>query len=180
MWSATPWYARLWERSGQQQHRSKAEVAGGIDSLSPNAWGWLSDQLLERVAEYMRAVAKKSTWPQQLEEALVHLIPKSAEGKRPIGLVASLPKRWAKVRRQPFLERRKANFTEYNSMANGKKGAKRCAWAQSIMEEAARQRGLRQGRFLSTSFKPSTTFYCLRCGKQARQTSFPWSCEKPR
>ena len=75
----------------------------GTDALPPRVWGWLSDQLIEKVIDVLEAVEGIGRWPHQLEEALVHMIPKGDGGKRPIGLVTSLPRVWARVRKQQVM-----------------------------------------------------------------------------
>ena len=52
----------------------------GTDALPPRVWGWLSDQLIERVIDLLGAVEGIGRWRHQLEEALVHMIPKGGWG----------------------------------------------------------------------------------------------------
>ena len=119
----------------------------GTDTLPPRVWGWLSDQLIARAIEFLEGIEGVGMWPYQLEEALVHLIPKGGGGKRPIGLICSLPRIWARVRRRQVREWREEHFREYNWMSKGR-GARRAVWVQSVMEEAARQRGISSGAVL--------------------------------
>ena len=125
----------------------KSRTGCGTDALPPRAFGWLSDQLLEKLAEMLEATEKIGCWPEQLEEALIHLIAKEAGGKRPIGLVTALPRIWARVRRAQVNKWRSENARNYNWMTKGR-GAGRAVWAQSVLEEAARQRGLESGSVL--------------------------------
>lgn len=99
------------------------------------------------MAELLEFVETRGIWPHQLEEALIHLIPKVPKGTRPIGLVTALPRLWARTRRQQILKWRKDNHREYNWMSKGR-GARRAVWVQSVMEEAARSRGLASGAVL--------------------------------
>ena len=96
---AAPWRSGWAGAQGEQLGRptvkefraatSKFKVWTGLgtDTLPPRAWGWLSDQLIEKVIEFLEAVEGVGLWPSQLEEALVHLIPKWGGGKRPIGVL---------------------------------------------------------------------------------------------
>ena len=125
----------------------KSRTGCDTDALPPRAFGWLSDQLLEKLAEMLEAAEKVGCWPEQLEEALIHLIAKEAGGKRPIGLVTALPRIWARVRRAQVNKWRSENARNYNWMTKGR-GAGRAVWVQSVLEEAARQRGLESGSVL--------------------------------
>ena len=64
----------------------------GVGNLGPRHFMWLSDELLNTVARLFMAIEDAGLWPQQLLEALIHLIPKPTGGRRPIGLLAALPK----------------------------------------------------------------------------------------
>ena len=113
----------------------------GIDGVVPKAYAWLSDCLLERIGEFMAAIERGGQWPEQVDEARIHLIPKATSGRRPIGLLAALPRLWDRVRAWRVRKWRNENTKKYNWMVEGR-GAKRAVWAQSVLQEAARQRGL--------------------------------------
>ena len=112
-----------------------------MDAISPRAFAWLSDQLLEAIGKYMVWVEREGVWPDQVHEALMYFIPKLAGGRRPIGLLAALPRLWAKVRRERVRKWRHEMGKGYDWMRKGK-GAQQAVWIQSVMEEAAQQRGL--------------------------------------
>ena len=84
---------------------------------------------------------EEGIWPQQLEEALIHLIPKASGGRRPIGLFASLPRLWARARKERVRAWRAGLDRGYDWMRRGR-GSEKAVWVQSVLEEAARQRGL--------------------------------------
>ena len=79
-------------------------------------------------------------WPKQLEEALVHLIPKTAGGRRPVGILPALVRLWERARKVDMEGWRVKMERGYDWMARGK-GAEKSVWAQSVYEEAARARG---------------------------------------
>ena len=114
-----------------------AHTGWGIDNVGPRQLSWLSDELLETFATLLKSMECVGIWPSQLQEALIHLIPKPTGGRRPIGLVAALPRVWERVRKPVLLRWRQRYSREYNWMTQGK-GAERAVWAQSVEEEAAR------------------------------------------
>ena len=150
----------------------KLRTGLGTDALPPRSFGWLSDQLLGRVAELMEAIESVGCWPGQLEDALVHLIPKDAGGKRPIGLVTSLPRIWARARRTQVVAWRRENSRDYNWMAKGR-GARRAVWVQSVMEEAAKQRGIASGSVLIDLIKAFDHLLLSEVWKAGLEHGFP-------
>ena len=71
---------------------------------------------------------------------MIHLIPKDAGGKRPIAIIASLVRIWKKCCREEVREWKAGQQCDYDWMGQGR-GAERAVWAQSVLEEAHRQRG---------------------------------------
>ena len=120
----------------------------------------------------MVEMERSGVWPEQLEETMIHLIPKDAGGKRPIGLIASLPRIWARVRR-PYVRRwREAAGRQHNWMDRGK-GASRAVWVQSVMEEAARQRGLASGAVLLDLVKAFEQILLAEVWQAGGRNGFP-------
>ena len=115
-------------------------TAIGVDNLSPSHFAWLSDILLHRVAELLTWLERAGIWPKQLEEALVHLIPKASGGRRPIGILPALVRLWERARREDVAEWRDKVARDYDWMGKGKV-ADKSVWAQAVYEEAARARG---------------------------------------
>ena len=150
----------------------KTRTGVGTDSMSPRAFGWLSDQLLEKIAGFMVVAEEKGVWPSQVSEALIHLIAKTSGGKRPIGIVAALPRLWARVRRKQVAVWREQNARDYNWMTKGR-GARRAVWVQSVMEEAAKQRGLASGSVLIDLIKAFDHLLLAEVWKAAMQHNFP-------
>ena len=79
-------------------------------------------------------------WPSQLEEALVHLIPKTSGGRRPVGILPALVRLWERARRVDVDGWREKVGRKYDGMGKGK-WADKSVWAQAVYEEAARARG---------------------------------------
>ena len=151
-WESTPWKGdqarkicgegEALPKFGAKELRRAAasfsvNTGWGVDNLGPRQFMWLSDELLNAIAVFLLEIETVGSWPQQLQEALVHLIPKPTGGRRPIGLVASLPRLWDRVRRPVLQGWRNTCQREYNWMCRGK-GAARAIWAQSVEEEAAK------------------------------------------
>ncbi len=52
----------------------------GADLLRPHWFGWLSDQLLQVISQFMASIEERGRWPGQVLVVLVHLIPKDGGG----------------------------------------------------------------------------------------------------
>ncbi len=140
--------------------------------LSPRHYGWLSDVLLLRIGQFIVLLERMGCWPEQLMEALVHLIPKPTGGRRPIGLLASLVRLWERVRRPHIQEWRAKVQRSYNWMTRGR-GSARAVWAQTVLEEAARQRGLASAAVLVDLVKAFELIILARVWKVGVESGFP-------
>ena len=109
----------------------KEKTAVGIDAISPKQFSWLSDVLLQRLAELLMELENIGVWPSQLQEAIVHLIPKAAGGRRPVGLLPSLVRLWERARKPEIRKWREANERSYDWMRGGR-GAERSVWADRL------------------------------------------------
>ena len=118
----------------------KVRTATGVDHLSPSHFTWPSDILLQRLAELLMWLEQAGIWPSQLEEALVHLIPKTSGGRRPVGILPALVRLWERARRVDVDGWREKVGRKYDWMGKGK-GAEKSVLAQAVYEEAARARG---------------------------------------
>ncbi len=112
----------------------------GADLFRPHWFAWLSDQLLQVVAQLMVAVEGAGVWPGQVLVVLVHLIPKEGGGRRPIGLMASVVRWWERVRAPLIQKWRSENARPFNWAGPGR-NAERAVWEQSLLDEAALARG---------------------------------------
>ncbi len=140
--------------------------------LTPRQYTWLSDLLLGRVGAFLGLLEAWGLWPQQLMEALICLIPKPAGGRRPIGLLASLVRLWERARRPYIVDWRVKVHREYNWMVRGR-GAARAVWAQSVVEEAARQRGLASAAVLIDLVKAFEMVVLARVWHDGMGLDFP-------
>ncbi len=112
----------------------------GIDVISPRHLAWLSDDLLQAVADFLEHLEKAGIWPHQLEQIMFHRIPKAAGGRRPIGILPTIIRLWERARKPMIDEWRRSCRREYNWTEPGR-GSEKSVWVQSIREEAARARG---------------------------------------
>ncbi len=140
--------------------------------LTPRHYYWLSDLLLDRVGTFLVVLEAWGIWPHQLSEALIRLIPKATGGRRPIGLLASLVRLWERVRRPHIVEWRGRVQRGYNWMTR-RRGAARAVWAQTVAEEAARQRGLASAAVLVDLVKAFEMIILARVWKVAIRLEFP-------
>ena len=106
------------ERGGVQSSSKNLQGEGSnwVDAISPKQFGWLSDVLLQRVAKLLMGLEAIGVWPIQLQEAIVHLTPKAARGRRPEGLLPSLFRQRARARKPDFRKWREANKRAYDWM----------------------------------------------------------------
>ena len=114
----------------------KSRTASGVDALLPTHFAWLSDSLLDRVGALYTDLEEHGCWPRQVSTSIVHLIPKAAGGRRPIGLLASLVRLWERARKPWMREWQGTCRRAYNWMERGR-GSERSVWAQTVYEEAA-------------------------------------------
>ena len=114
----------------------RTTTAAGADGLVPSQFGWLSDNLLDEIGKFFKVCEVSGCWPSQTALALIHLIPKSAGGRRPIGVLAALVRLWERARKPVVDDWKRTCSRQYDWMATGK-GAERSVWAQALYEEAA-------------------------------------------
>ena len=117
----------------------KSNTGVGIDGVSPHQFAWLSDDLVHCTLQLFEEIELECSWPEQIATAMIHLIPKEAGGRRPIAIIASLVRIWVKCRRDEVREWKAQQQCDYDWMGQGR-GAERAVWAQSVIEEAQRQR----------------------------------------
>ena len=98
----------------------QTKTASGVDALVPTQFTWLSDSLLNQIGGLFESIEEQGCWPEQLGLSVVHLIPKAAGGRRPIGLLASLVRLWERARNPLMEDWRRTCRREYNWMAKGK------------------------------------------------------------
>ncbi len=119
----------------------RSHTGVGADHFLPHWFAWLSDSLLGVMGGLMSAIEAMGVWPQQLQCVLMHLIPKEAGGRRPIGLVASFIRLWERVRAPLIRQWRIKSMRAYNWAAPGR-SAERAAWLHSLADEVAKAKGM--------------------------------------
>ena len=118
----------------------KESTAIGVDGIPPRTVALLSDELLEVVADLVNRIEEGGRWPQSYSTAVLHLIPKLAGGRRPIGLLPTLVRLWERARKD-VVRRWRSKETMPFSWAGKGKGSEAAVWQQSVRAEAATHRG---------------------------------------
>ena len=77
----------------------KKATSVGCDAFPPRSIAALSDRLREAIGDFLIAVERQGTWPQGVATALIHLIPKTDGGRRPIGVLPTIVLIWENVRK---------------------------------------------------------------------------------
>jgi len=102
----------------------------------------LDDEVLAGVCRLLMACERLGVWPATLQHAMLHLIPKKDQGKRPIGLIDGLCRLWELVRR-PLVRVWRAGLTSERPYDYGGRGRKAtdAVWLQALHDEAALANG---------------------------------------
>ena len=117
------------------------DTSMGCDSFPPSAIASMSEELRGCIADFLNLAEKEGAWPEKATAALMHLIPKTDGGRRPIGVLPSIVRIWERVRKpviQAWLEENSRNY-DWASQGRSSEGA---AWHQSLIDEAATANGL--------------------------------------
>ena len=150
----------------------KVHTALGVDQLHPRALLWLSDETLQGLAETLNVIEQSGSWPQAASTSLIHLIPKTVAGTRPIGLLPTVVRIYERIRRPVVARWRESNAKQYNWMTGGR-SAVRAVWAQTVQDEAA----VAQGKVsVSALLDLEKAFECVRLDRiwgLARKRNFP-------
>ncbi len=118
----------------------RRETAVGGDNFAPLWLEWLSDNVIEEIIDLFTEVERIGQWPTQLHIALMHLIPKTDGGRRPIGVMPTMIRWWEKVRAEDVGPWREKNERSYNWACRGR-CAEDAVWRTTILDEVARARG---------------------------------------
>ncbi len=102
-------------------------TAIGCDGIPPRAFAWLSDSLLDALADLFTSIERLGHWPEQVALAVMHLIPKLQGGRRPIGVLASLVRWWERIRQPTIARWREKVARGYNWAATGRR-AEQSVW----------------------------------------------------
>jgi hypothetical protein len=144
----------------------------GGDHFLPIWFSWLSDALLECFADAFMDIEAVGRWPSRLLLALMHLIPKEAGGRRPIGLLASFIRLWERVRAPVVRQWRLDCWRSYNWSAPGR-SAERAAWIHSVTNEAAKENELESASTLIDLVKAFEHIPLELMWRQAVKHRFP-------
>ena len=129
------------EQVGKAARTFPTETSIGCDSFPPSAIASLSVQLRACIADFLNLLEEEGAWPHKAAATLIHLIPKSDGGRRPIGVLPSIVRVWERIRKlvvQDWL-RRNSRAYDWASQGRSSEGA---AWHQSLLDEAAKADGL--------------------------------------
>ena len=118
----------------------KRRTGLGCDSVHPRTIGWLSDNLLNALADFFVVLENKGIWPSAVRTILMAQIPKACGGKRPVGLLSGFVRVWEKARQPVVSQWRQKVSRDYNWAAKGR-SPQAAVWKQAIMAEAAVARG---------------------------------------
>ena len=80
----------------------------------------MSDELLRKAAEWMKAVERAGLWHPQAAVPIVHFVPKEFGGRRPIGILPSAIRLWERVRTQAIQDWKLPVDRAYKWMAPGR------------------------------------------------------------
>ena len=112
-------------------------VGLGWERLHPKALCRLPDAMLDEMGEVMMAAEGAGSWGEAVGVVITALIPKGDGGWRPIGLLPTIVRLWARVRGRIVKEWEAANDRAYLFGGRGK-GAQVAAWKFAARAEAAR------------------------------------------
>ena len=122
----------------------KAETSIGCDNFSPRSIADLSPQLRNCVADFLNVAEQEGRWPEQIATAIIHLIPKTDGGRRPIGVLPTVVRIWERVRKPIVQAWLRQHARQYDWASQGR-SSEAAAWHQSVLDEAATADGLTSG-----------------------------------
>ena len=118
----------------------KPYTAVGVCSTRPRWYGWLSDALISAWIDFFVVIEEVGRWPDDIQDILIHLIPKPSSGTRPIGVLPSPLRWWEKLRKATIWRWRAQNERDYNWSTRGR-SAEAAVYGQALRDEAALARG---------------------------------------
>ena len=114
----------------------KPYTAVGVCSTRPRWYGWLSDALISAWIDFFVVIEEVGRWPDDIQDILIHLIPKPSSGTRPIGVLPSPLRWWEKLRKATIWRWRAQNERDYNWSTRGR-SAEAAVYGQALRDEAA-------------------------------------------
>ena len=122
----------------------KPDTSIGCDSFSPRSLANLSSQLRQCIADFLNAAEQQGRWPTEIATSIIHLIPKTDGGRRPIGVLPTIVRVWERTRKPLVQDWLRRNARQYDWASQGR-SAEAAAWHQSVLCEAAAANGLASG-----------------------------------
>ena len=117
------------------------ETSIGCDSYPPSTFASFSLELRQCIADFLNLLEEEGEWPHEAATALIHLIPKTDGGRRPIGVLPSIVRIWERIRKPIVRDWMRRNSRSYDWTSQGR-SSEGAAWHQSLLDEAAKADGL--------------------------------------
>ena len=114
--------------------------------MHPRCVHWLADSDLEGLGAIFAKLEAAGS-DDLLSWILIHLIPKKAGGRRPIGLMTGLLRLWGRARRCLVRDWEAANVREW-SWATAGRPCERAVWMHALWDEWGKTRGFESGAVL--------------------------------
>jgi len=108
----------------------------GYSGFCARWFRYLDDSTLEAVCAFLMGCERVGMWPEAVQHAMLHLIPKREGGKRPIGLVDGLCRLWELARRIEVRRWRAEHSRDYDFGGRGRSSSN-AVWVQALYNEAA-------------------------------------------
>ena len=71
----------------------------GMDGVTFQDLKEMPDEALSNLTWFYHQIEEAGQWPQSLQQVVIALLPKNKNAERPIGLLATINRLWAKLRR---------------------------------------------------------------------------------
>ena len=150
-----------------------AEGVGlGWDQLHPRALKRVPVRMLDELGRILMQAEKEGTWGSSMGLVVTALIPKNGGGLRPIGLLPTLVRLWARIRAREVQGWEADNDREYLYGGCGK-GAMSAAWKFAARAEAARLQGAEYAAVLLDLEKAFDRVPHHRVIEAAREWGYP-------
>ena len=140
----------------------------GLCNWNPRDWGKISDEGLEVLAKLLNRIEEEVCWPKSVLNTVLVRLPKQESGHRLIGLMGTLYRVWAKVRRQYCQSWEEKHSRCYDFACKGR-GAIGEMWDVALTDEGARHSGaatLAWAADLSKFYERMPHGLLLRCAKE--------------
>ncbi len=127
--------------------RFRANTKQGIENLSPRDMSELSDGLVEAYIDLMMACEKLGRIPDRVAVVVVMLLGKKLGGRRPVGILPTVYRLWAAVRKPLLHDWERTWSRAFFAAARGKSAAD-ATWNRALRAEHAALVGASAGSIL--------------------------------